>query len=220
MSWPAQSASDVERPLVGALRDARTAQAEWARRSLSQRLRVVRRVRHRLAEEGCGWAVLMDDRRDADVLAGEVIPLADACRFLEREARRILRAHRPRRRGRPGWLAGVDLAIEREPLGVVLVIAPSNGALFLPGVMTLQALVAGNAVVLKPGRGGSRVAGAWAELLRAAGACRATSWSWSTRMWRAVAQRCRLESTRCSSPARGRPVCRCWPTSHRKAFPR
>ena len=55
------------------------------------------------------------------------------------------------RRGRPLWLGGVTSVLHREPFGLVLVIAPANYPIFLPGVQVLQALVAGNAVLLKPG---------------------------------------------------------------------
>jgi aldehyde dehydrogenase (NAD+) len=46
----------------------------------------------------------------------------------------------------------------RDPLGLVLVIAPANYPLFLPGVQVLQALAAGNAVLWKPAPGGTAAA--------------------------------------------------------------
>ncbi len=59
--------------------------------------------------------------------------------------------------------------IHREPFGVVLIIAPGNYPLLLPGMPLLQALAAGNAVLLKPGRGGSSVAEFLQQLLLKAG---------------------------------------------------
>ena len=59
--------------------------------------------------------------------------------------------------------------MERVALGRVLVIGPANYPLLLPGVQTLQALAAGNQVVWKPGRGGSKVAERFAEVLLRAG---------------------------------------------------
>ena len=59
--------------------------------------------------------------------------------------------------------------VERVPFGSVLVIGPANYPLLLPGVQTLQALAAGNAVVWKPGRGGSDLAVYFADVLRRAG---------------------------------------------------
>jgi acyl-CoA reductase-like NAD-dependent aldehyde dehydrogenase len=67
------------------------------------------------------------------------------------------------------WLSGVSLEIRHEPLGVVLIIAPSNYPLFLPAAQMLQALVAGNAILLKPGEGGGPVARALAQHLAAVG---------------------------------------------------
>ena len=98
-----------------------------------------------------------------------MLPLADACRFLEKEAPQLLQPHHLGRAGRPLWLQGIRAEVRREPLGVVLIIGPSNYPLFLPGVQTLQALAAGNAVLLKPGSGGGPVAQRFAELLYDAG---------------------------------------------------
>jgi len=94
----------------------------------------------------------------AESLAAEVIPLVDACRFLERRAGKILATRRSSRRDRPAWLRGVSVSARREPLGTVLIIAAGNYPLLLAGVQTLQALVAGNAVLLKPAPGASRTA--------------------------------------------------------------
>lgn len=90
-------------------------------------------------------------------MAAEVLPLAEACRFLERRAPRILRPRRYRARLLPLWLARLALEIRRDPFGVVLIISPSNYLLLLPGVQLVQALIAGNAVVVKPGRTGRPV---------------------------------------------------------------
>jgi acyl-CoA reductase-like NAD-dependent aldehyde dehydrogenase len=152
---------------------ARAAQPSWASSPLEMRLRVIRRFRHLLAEQAGELARASqangEERPLAEVLSAELIPLADACRFLEREAPRLLAPRRLGRAGRPLWLHGVYTEVRREALGVVLVLAPSNYHLFLPGAQTLQALAAGNAVLWKPGRGGLRAAQAIAGLLAAAG---------------------------------------------------
>jgi acyl-CoA reductase-like NAD-dependent aldehyde dehydrogenase len=151
---------------------ARQAQPGWAERALAQRLAVIRRVRQRLATHADALAQCVpgvSGRNAAETLVAEVLPLADACRFLERQAARLLAPQRLRRRGRPLWLQRLRTEIRREPLGVVLIIAPSNYPLFLPGVQTVQALAAGNAVLLKPGQGGTAAAHALADHLAAAG---------------------------------------------------
>jgi acyl-CoA reductase-like NAD-dependent aldehyde dehydrogenase len=140
----------------GQLHRARRAQAMWGQTPIRARLQIVRRLRHLIAAQAEALVAAVGDRHGrtaADTLATEVIPLADACRFLERKAARLLRPRRLARRGRPLWLAGAEAEIRREPLGVVLILAPGNYPLFLPGVQLLQALVAGNAVLLKPAPG-------------------------------------------------------------------
>lgn len=151
---------------------ARQAQPSWAALPLATRLRVLRGLRHRIAarapELGAA-AGAGHDRPWAEVLSAEVLPLADACRFLEREAPRLLAPRRLGRSGRPSWLGRVTSEVQREPLGLVLILAPSNYPLFLPGVQTLQALAAGNAVLWKPSPGGAPAARALAGLLTEAG---------------------------------------------------
>ncbi len=140
--------------------------------SLATRLAIVRRFRHLLADEAEAFAAAASGQLQTPVpegLIGEVLPLADACLFLEREAEAILAPRRRGSAGRPLWLFGVDLEIRREPLGTVLIIGACNYPLLLTGVQTIQALVAGNTVLLKPGRGGSAAATALASGLARAG---------------------------------------------------
>jgi acyl-CoA reductase-like NAD-dependent aldehyde dehydrogenase len=108
-------------------------------------------------------------RNRADSLAAEIVPLVEACRYLERNAARLLQPRRFTTRLHPVWLAGVGLRVYREPLGVVLILGPWNYPLLLPGVQTLQSLAAGNAVVLKPGRSAARVALVLRDILVEAG---------------------------------------------------
>ncbi|MEM6654902.1 MAG: aldehyde dehydrogenase family protein [Planctomycetota bacterium] len=136
--------------------DARTAQTRWAAVAVRDRVDAVRAVRRSLVDEARDWAdeITTPGRRNlADSLAAEVLPTADACRFLERNAAKILRETRPPRRDRPLWGRGLQVRLRREPSGVVLVIGAWNYPLILPGVQTLQALAAGNAVLIKPAPG-------------------------------------------------------------------
>lgn len=151
---------------------ARAAQAVWSTRPLAARLAVVRRVRQSLVRQAATLAALIPpnlQRACAETLVAEILPLLDACRFLERRAGSILAPQRLGTRGRPFWLQGLVTEIIREPLGVVLVLGPANYPLFLPGVQMLQAVVAGNAVLCKPGSGSSAAAAALATLLSEAG---------------------------------------------------
>lgn len=150
---------------------ARQAQSLWMDSSIGRRLRVVREFRRLLPErfeEVVGSIAIAERRSPAETLSGEVLPLAAACRFLERRAARVLRSRRLTT-GRPRWLGGSSIEIERAPMGLVLIIGAGNYPVFLTGVQVLQALVAGNAVLLKPAPGGEQAARVLAELLLAAG---------------------------------------------------
>lgn len=152
----------------GALAAARLAQATWAGAPIRERLQVLSKFRALLAEHGERLAVALNlpqRRSTGESWTSEIVPLAEACRFLEREACRLLAPRKLGARGRPLWLWGSTAEVRREPWGLVLVVGPANYPLLLPGVQTLQALAAGNAVALKPGRGGGPVLTVLRELM-------------------------------------------------------
>ncbi len=151
---------------------ARNCQTRWAAMPIRERLRRVRNFRHLLAgrAESLAFAAAeVNQRPVAEKLVSEILPLADACRWLEQRAVRALATRYFGSRGRPLWLHGVTFEVQRKPFGIVLVIGPANYPLFLPAVHALQALVAGNAVLLKPAPGAFAVACAFAKLTRLAG---------------------------------------------------
>ena len=135
------------------LRHARRAQIAWSNLPLRRRLALVRTFRHLLVSECdrlCA-AVAADLGKPAEeTLACEILPLADAARFLEREAARLLRPRHVPARSRPLWLLGERSSVYRRPRGVVGIIGTWNYPLFLNGTQILQALTAGNAVLWKP----------------------------------------------------------------------
>ena len=170
------SSAEINAEAGATVHRARTAQREWAAIPLDERIRILKRVRHSIAEHSLELAMSIPDaqpsslhRNTADTLVAEVLPLAEACRFLTRQAAAILRPRRLRRTGRPFWLRGLQSEVHRVPFGVVLLIAPSNYPLFLPGVQALQALVSGNAVLWKPAIGGEVSARALARVCTGAG---------------------------------------------------
>lgn len=164
--------ADVSEFVAHAMTSARIAQARWSRTPLVQRLKLVPTLRRLIAEHAALLAEASASERQRpalESLTAEVLPLAEACRFLERNAQKILATQRLGTRGLPLWLAGVRSEIHREPFGVVLIIGPGNYPLLLPGVQLIQSLVAGNAVLLKPGPGGITAARALRELIVRAG---------------------------------------------------
>jgi acyl-CoA reductase-like NAD-dependent aldehyde dehydrogenase len=130
---------------------ARSAQREWALVPLPERARRL----DRLAE------VLQSRRREiaevvtrengkplAESLFAEILVSIDAVRWHARHAPRLLAPervgyHNPVFKGKKGWL-------EYEPHGVVGVISPWNYPFAIPLTAVVPAVVAGNAVVVKP----------------------------------------------------------------------
>jgi acyl-CoA reductase-like NAD-dependent aldehyde dehydrogenase len=159
----------ADQVVARALGRAKQTSRDWAARPIHERLRIIRRARHLIARDCEALAALLGQRRPvAETLVSEILPLAEAARFLERRAEALL-SPRIERRGRPLWLLGVRAEIRREPLGVVLILGPSNYPLFLPGAQMLQGLTAGNAVCVKPAPGCAAPLLRFAELLMEAG---------------------------------------------------
>ncbi len=157
-----------ERSIADLVAKAREAQRLWALNSIRNRLKIIGKVRDRIAADASRLVDAFPPgliRSRADSLTTEIVPLAEACRFLELQAASILASKRLSNGGRPFWLRRVQIDVHREPHGVALIIGPSNYPLFLAATQALQALVAGNAVLLKPGRGATKVLGAfWSRL--------------------------------------------------------
>jgi succinate-semialdehyde dehydrogenase/glutarate-semialdehyde dehydrogenase len=149
---------------------ARASQASWNGLGVEHRITVLRKFQRRLQEEKSAVATLITQEAGkpyVEALLTEVLVVLDAARFLIDHAFAFLReqpvAH--------GSLAMKTKAgrIVREPHGVIGIVSPWNYPLSIPAVDALAALVAGNAVVLKPSEFTSLVALKLQSLLRAAG---------------------------------------------------
>ena len=165
-----QTSAALDRAMSGSMKTSAT--QAWAESGIAARLRILRRARVLMVERAELFADAISDeleRSRADTLVAEVLPLLAAIRYLESDAAKVLATRRAGVGGRPLWLGRVTSEVERVPLGRVLVIAVSNYPLLLPGVQVVQALTAGNAVIWKPGRGGSRVSMLLAKTLEDAG---------------------------------------------------
>lgn len=164
---PATADSIAER-----LAGARKSQKHWQRRTIRERVKILRAIRSNIVDRAgeLSRSPLVRCRSTrAEKLVAEVVPLVEACEYLERSAARVLASRHLGAIGRPIWLTGVTSVVERIPLGVVLIVAPSNYPLMLAGIQTLDALAAGNAVIWKPGEGGVDSAILFAEIARSAG---------------------------------------------------
>ena len=83
-----------------------------------------------------------------EVVTQEILPLVQSCKWHARHAPRILRSRRLP--GRPWWLFGQRHRSHSVPLGTVGIIATWNYPIQLLGIQLVQALVAGNKVIVKP----------------------------------------------------------------------
>ena len=161
-------AGDME--VQAAVAGARAAQGAWAEVGLRRRIAVLRNFQGKLYERKSEIATAITrevGKPLAEALVTEVLVVLDAARFLVDNAWGLLRDE-PVPHGnlvtklKNGWLV-------REPHGVVGIISPWNYAFSIPATETLAALVAGNAVVLKPSELTPLVALELASLLHAAG---------------------------------------------------
>jgi acyl-CoA reductase-like NAD-dependent aldehyde dehydrogenase len=160
------SEGDVET----AVARAKSAQAAWAELGLRRRIGMLREFQQKLhaKKSEIAEAITREAGKPlAEALVTEVLVVLDAARFLIDNAWGLLRDE-PVSHGnlatklKSGWLV-------REPHGVIGIISPWNYPFSIPATETLAALVAGNAVVLKPSELTPLVALELASLLHAAG---------------------------------------------------
>ena len=139
------SASDVN----AAVERARKAQPAWAALSFKERARFLERAARQLAarqHEFVAAIVAETGKPEMEALATEIVTGCDALQFYAKRSARILADHSV-----PLHLMKTKkLRISYRPLGVVGIITPWNFPFVLSLNPTAQALMAGNAVVLKP----------------------------------------------------------------------
>jgi acyl-CoA reductase-like NAD-dependent aldehyde dehydrogenase len=149
---------------------ARAAQPAWAAISVRKRIAVLREFQRRLVEKKSEIATALSQEAGkpvAEALTTEVLIVLDTARFLIDNAHRLLRDEPVPHGNLAAKLKSGRLV--REPYGVVGIISPWNYPFSIPATETLAALVAGNAVVLKPSEFTSLVALELESLLHASG---------------------------------------------------
>ncbi|HLL13966.1 MAG TPA: aldehyde dehydrogenase family protein [Pyrinomonadaceae bacterium] len=144
---PVASASEVAR----AVERARAAQGAWAALSYAERARVVLKARSVALDEMDAITQLISRESGKPVteaLMMELVPTLDLMHFFARRTARLLRAEKLDI-GQYG-LMGRSSRIVYKPLGVVGIISPWNFPWAIPLGEVVMALMAGNAVILKP----------------------------------------------------------------------
>ncbi|ONM48613.1 aldehyde dehydrogenase family protein [Nocardia donostiensis] len=137
--------------VAAAVARARAAQPAWAARPVSERAAIVRRAVSVLIarrDEIVATVQAETGKPRAEALAIELVP---SCDFLNYWSGRAAKDLTDERRRLHGYLRPLKkLVINYQPLGVVGVITPWNGPFVLSLNPVAQALLAGNAVILKP----------------------------------------------------------------------
>ncbi|MGE4652505.1 MAG: aldehyde dehydrogenase family protein [Myxococcota bacterium] len=144
--FEAMNAEDV----ASAVERARKAQPAWAARPVSERARYLERVQARVleAQDRIIETVVRETGKTAtEAFAMEVLSSCDALGYYAKRAARFLRPEKRRIHGVMG--IAKQLRVVYKPLGVVGIIVPWNGPVILALNQAAQALVAGNAVLLK-----------------------------------------------------------------------
>jgi len=159
-----------ESEVGAAVARARAGQTSWNEQGVRRRIAVLRNFQTLLHERKNEVARLITQEAGkpyVEALVTEVMVVLDAARFLIENAFGLLRDERlPHGNLAMKTKAGT---IRREPYGVVGIISPWNYPFSIPATEALAALVAGNAVVVKPSECTSLAALELEKLLRATG---------------------------------------------------
>ncbi len=134
-----------------ALGRARKAQPAWAALEVEERARYVRRALAVLLErmDRVIEIVMRESGKPAsEALTIDVFAVCDAMTYWSKHAPRILAPEKQRLHGMLRFMKKLEIVY--RPLGVVGVISPWNGPVILSLNPTVQALLAGNTVLLKP----------------------------------------------------------------------
>jgi acyl-CoA reductase-like NAD-dependent aldehyde dehydrogenase len=143
---------------------------EWSRTSVERRLAWAAKFRAAVAGDAevlCGLAEQEVGKSAWETTVSDLAPLLAACRWHERHAASVLGARGLG--GAPLFGRGTRVRVEHVPLGRVAIIATWNYPVQLLGIQLLQALVAGNTVVVKPSEHAPRTQERLIQLAESAG---------------------------------------------------
>jgi len=144
---PATPPGEVE----GIMDRAREVQREWAAISTSERAKRLIRVKEQVLDrvDEVARTITIDNGKTLlEALNSEIYPVLDMFNFATREAPNELSDEHVQNQVFP--ITRVESRNVFEPLGVIGIISPWNFPFAIPTTQIIAALVAGNAVVLKP----------------------------------------------------------------------
>ena len=149
---------------------ARAAQPVWAKLSFRERGRVILKARELLLESRDEVALLVcreTGKPIAEAMSMEIVPTLDTMHYFANATEDLLRPQKIDI-GQYG-LMGRSSRLVFKPLGVIGIISPWNFPLATPADEVVMALMAGNAVVLKPSELTPLIALKLGEIFKSAG---------------------------------------------------
>ncbi|MDX8290857.1 aldehyde dehydrogenase family protein [Metabacillus indicus] len=132
------------------MNSSRRAFASWREKSTGERLLYLKKLKHVLIDhmEECTEVLAADTGKvKIEAVTADLMPVLDTLSFLEKNAEKSLKARRVKT---PIHFIGKKSYIEYMPRGAALIISPWNYPLQLALVPVVNALAAGNTVILKP----------------------------------------------------------------------
>lgn len=143
-----QASASAKQTVDQAVARARAAANWWSQQPVKERCRVLRRYRDLLVEhmDEIVAVVGREVNKPRFDVVNEILQAALQIGYLSKQAPKLLRPQSVS----PGLLLNKKAVIEYRPLGVVGIITPWNYPVILTLSPLLQALAAGNTVVLKP----------------------------------------------------------------------
>ena len=156
--------SDVQ----AAVERARKAAEGWRALSFEERGRIMRRVRDVLLERADDLAetICRDTGKPRmEALSNEIFPACDSLTYYAKKTKRILRDEKKSLH----MLKNKKLVLSYRPMGVIGIITPWNFPFILSLNPAVQAMMAGNTVVMKPSEITPFVGIALGQLMEAAG---------------------------------------------------
>jgi acyl-CoA reductase-like NAD-dependent aldehyde dehydrogenase len=145
LSFPSESSLEE---IHLAVHRGRYAAEYWRSLTISRRMKFLRSFRRQLIREldSLVSVVQSETAKPRFDLVGEIFHAANLCRYLERQSPKWLKSQ-----SRPtGFFVHQRASVVQEPLGLVAAITPCNYPIVLFLSPALQALAAGNAIIVKP----------------------------------------------------------------------
>jgi len=137
-------------PYAAVFARGRAASVAWSERTLAERLSYFRLLRLAIVErldEVARRIAVATGKPPVEAITTEILPTLEAIRYIEQRAREAFGALRAKT---PLFFRPRKSMVFYRPRGLILVIAPWNFPFFLTIAPLLDALVGGNAVVVKP----------------------------------------------------------------------